>query len=242
MNKSQQLIGIFFLALMVGVIGSEAAQANDEHTWYYQSWRQWHPQIGHRALGNAGTQFYFPQEDYVAGDSDGVLDKNDDCPGSPSGVKVGKRGCPPYVAKIANLDLDGDRVPNESDACSNTPTGAVVDARGCWHIENILFDFDKSQIKGSFMEGLNGVSSVLRNNPNVTMKLYGHTDSTGPKAYNQKLSERRNDSVRAYLLNRGVASAQIWTQAFGETQPAADNSSREGRALNRRTELLPSVR
>ncbi|MBF0145567.1 MAG: OmpA family protein [Magnetococcales bacterium] len=244
MKKSHKILKICSSVLLVGLIGSETAQAEEMPAWYYHSWRQWHPQIGSRTLGNVGTQFYFPKEDYVPKDSDGdgVYDEHDRCPGTPPGVKVDKNGCPPHVAETINPDMDGDHVLNESDECPTTPKGADVDVRGCWRIGNILFPYDKSLVRDSYKADLEKVSTVMRRNPGVNMELDGHTDSDGSNAYNQKLSERRNQSVRAHLLNTGVSDGQINTRAFGETQPAADNSSSDGRARNRRTELIPSVR
>ena len=69
------------------------------------------------------------------------------------------------------------------------------------------------------------------------MDVYGHTDSTGSDAYNQDLSERRARSVANYLAMRGVSSARIRSQGFGEQYPVASNDTEEGRALNRRVEI-----
>ena len=65
----------------------------------------------------------------------------------------------------------------------------------------------------------------------------GHTDSVGSDAYNQKLSVRRAEAVKAYLVNKGVDKARVYTEGKGESQPVADNKTKEGRAKNRRVEI-----
>ena len=65
----------------------------------------------------------------------------------------------------------------------------------------------------------------------------GHTDSTGPTAYNQRLSERRAEAVKAYLVSKGISADRVYTEGKGETQPVADNRTREGRTQNRRVEI-----
>jgi outer membrane protein OmpA-like peptidoglycan-associated protein len=73
--------------------------------------------------------------------------------------------------------------------------------------------------------------------PNSIIDVYGHTDSTGSDAFNQRLSERRAQSVTNYLVSRGVANARIRWQGFGESQPIADNTTEYGRSRNRRVEI-----
>lgn len=73
--------------------------------------------------------------------------------------------------------------------------------------------------------------------PNSLIDVYGHTDSTGSDSYNMDLSKRRADAVARYLISQGVNSARIQTQGMGESYPIADNTTEEGRALNRRVEI-----
>lgn len=114
-----------------------------------------------------------------------------------------------------------------------------MDARGCWVIDNVLFDFDKYNIKKQFTYGLDEVAYVLENNPHVKVKLLGHADSIGTELYNQRLSERRAESVKKYLVGKGIAGQRLNTRGFGETWPVASNLTREGRAKNRRVEFAP---
>ena len=102
---------------------------------------------------------------------------------------------------------------------------------------SIYFDFDKYNIKKEFIPVLDeGVALIkARNIPHVTLE--GHTDSVGTVAYNQKLSERRANSVKAYFVKKGVPAGSITAVGFGKLRPRYDNSTAEGRKLNRRVEI-----
>jgi OOP family OmpA-OmpF porin len=141
-------------------------------------------------------------------------------------------------------DTDGDGVLNNVDRCPTTPAGARVDTNGCWVTPIVYFDFDKDYLKPEFHFGLDEMAAVIRNNPsvNITMVLEGNTDNIGTEAYNLGLSDRRANQVAKYLINAGVPSANLSTVGFGFSNPAASNDTAEGRALNRRTELVPSIR
>ncbi|MCK5889411.1 MAG: OmpA family protein [Methylococcales bacterium] len=136
-------------------------------------------------------------------------------------------------------DEDGDGVPDSRDKCPGTPKGAQVDRDGCWTFRGVFFDFDRSNIKSSGRHILENSISVLKQNPKMKVELQGHTDSTGPKAYNQRLSERRANSVKKHFIKNGVSSSRLSTTGFGETQPTTSNKTKEGRAHNRRVVLNP---
>ncbi len=102
---------------------------------------------------------------------------------------------------------------------------------------NLLFDFDKANIKDEMIPVLEEVKMILQNDSDTAFVLSGHTDSTGPEAYNQGLSERRAASVKKWLTDNGVAPSQLETVGYGETRPKYTNDTREGRKLNRRVEL-----
>lgn len=102
---------------------------------------------------------------------------------------------------------------------------------------DILFEFDKWVIKENFSPELNQWVNYLQNNPQVTAEIHGHTDSTGPTAYNQKLSEKRAQAVLNYLVGNGIAPERLTTRGFGESDPVAPNATSEGRQKNRRVEL-----
>ena len=101
----------------------------------------------------------------------------------------------------------------------------------------ITFATDSATVQSQFQPTLNQVAQVLGQYNQTYIDVYGHTDSTGSDAHNQSLSERRAASVSSYLAARGVQSARIGTQGFGETQPVASNDSEDGRSANRRVEI-----
>jgi OOP family OmpA-OmpF porin len=174
-------------------------------------------------------------------DGDGVPDNIDRCPGTPKGVQVDKYGCPVKAAPPAPGDKDGDKVPDDKDVCPGTPKGVKVDERGCWVLgQDYLFDFDKATIKKQYYPILDDVVKVMVENPTMNVKLEGHTDSIGAAAYNKKLSEKRANAVKKYLIDKGgVAPSRLSTVGHGEDSPIAPNNTKEGRAKNRRVELTP---
>ena len=100
-----------------------------------------------------------------------------------------------------------------------------------------LFEFNSDKIAEDNYAGLDVVADFLKETPNVSVKIEGHTDNIGAKEYNQKLSERRAKSVANYLISKGVDSSKVTTEGFGFSRPIADNKTKEGRAKNRRTEM-----
>jgi OOP family OmpA-OmpF porin len=102
---------------------------------------------------------------------------------------------------------------------------------------DVLFDFDKSVIKPEGKAKLDDLSGKIRGINLEVVIAIGHTDSIGTDEYNQKLSVRRAESVKAYLVSKGVEPNRIYTEGKGEKQPVATNKTAEGRAKNRRTEI-----
>lgn len=100
-----------------------------------------------------------------------------------------------------------------------------------------LFDFDKSVLKPEGKAKLDDLVAKAKNINVEVLIAVGHTDATGSDGYNQKLSIRRSEAVKAYLVSKGVEKNRVYTEGKGETQPAADNKTREGRAKNRRVEV-----
>ena len=100
-----------------------------------------------------------------------------------------------------------------------------------------FFDFDKSVLKPAGKERLTDLVSKLQGSDIEIVIATGHTDSIGTDAYNQKLSLRRANSVKAFLVSKGVPADRIFTEGKGESQPVASNKTREGRAKNRRVEV-----
>jgi outer membrane protein OmpA-like peptidoglycan-associated protein len=102
---------------------------------------------------------------------------------------------------------------------------------------NITFQTDSYNLRSDFYPVLNSVGEVLAKYADTTLRVSGHTDSTGSRSYNQTLSERRASSVADYLATRGVDRSRMLVQGIGPDQPIADNGTSTGRSQNRRVEL-----
>jgi OOP family OmpA-OmpF porin len=182
----------------------------------------------------------------IDSDGDGVPDNIDKCPGTPKGVKVDASGCP--------IDSDGDGVPDHLDKCPGTLKGVPVDASGCpvagievagdeWFVRGqVLFDLNSDTIKPEAAEILLRVANYLRKNEQYAVEIQGNTDSTGPRAWNMKLSEMRAEAVKDHLVRNGVAADRLTTKGFGPDEPLEPNDTAEGRAKNRRVDFKPSPR
>lgn len=147
---------------------------------------------------------------------------------------------PPPPPPPPPADSDNDGVPDNIDRCPQTPPGDAVDAVGCSltvRLE-VLFDFDSTNIKSGEQADLDRVVEFFSTTvPTARGVVEGHTDSTGPEAYNLALSQRRADAVKKYLTDRGVDDSRIESVGYGESQPEASNATAEGRAQNRRVVL-----
>ena len=100
-----------------------------------------------------------------------------------------------------------------------------------------FFDFDKAVLKADGKAKLDDLTSKLKGMNLEVVIAVGHTDSVGTDTYNQKLSVRRAEAVKAYLVSKGVEANRVYTEGKGEKQPVADNKSSAGRAKNRRVEI-----
>lgn len=172
-------------------------------------------------------------------DQDRVPDHLDACPGTPLGVGVNAVGC--------RLDEDGDGVWNEDDLCPGTAPGIEVDANGCQILfveeevvivlEGVTFETGSADLTEQARGILDDVASALVANPEIRVRVSGHTDSTGQRAYNITLSRDRAASVVTYLASKGVAEDRMESRGLGPDEPVATNETAEGRAQNRRVEL-----
>ena len=200
-------------------------------------------------------------------DSDGVADKDDDCPtvaglkalnGCPDadgdGVADKDDQCPNEKGPSANkgcpwADTDGDGVLDKDDQCPNE-AGTVAN-NGCPEVapteeviktlndyaRTILFDTGKASIKAESDEVLAAMTAIFKEYPKADFAIGGHTDSVGPKASNQALSERRANAVRDFLIANGINADRLSATGFGEDYPIASNKNRAGRKENRRVEV-----
>jgi outer membrane protein OmpA-like peptidoglycan-associated protein len=123
---------------------------------------------------------------------------------------------------------------NQVLATTETARGLIV------NMSDVLFDFNKYTLKPEAREKLAKVSGILLAYPNLKLQVEGYTDNIGSDEYNQKLSEERAGGVRDYLVSESVADANVTARGYGKSDPVADNSTNEGRAQNRRVELVVS--
>jgi outer membrane protein OmpA-like peptidoglycan-associated protein len=177
-------------------------------------------------------------------DQDGIPDALDKCPNDPED-KDGFQdadGCP-------DPDNDQDGIPDVRDKCPNDPGPppdgcpkkyqlVVVTKTKIEIKQTIYFDFNKATIKPISFPLLNEVGQALKDNPTIHVRVEGHTDSRGGDAYNLNLSQRRAESVRAYLIGRGIDADRMEARGFGKTMPIADNRTEVGRSQNRRVEFI----
>jgi OOP family OmpA-OmpF porin len=234
-GKNKMALMIAPIGLVVGLAAGSASAADNFVTGqgggvmtnYGECWTG----IGGTAAANCGSE---PM--VMDSDGDGVPDDKDRCPNTPKGAAVDADGCP--------KDSDGDGVPDYKDNCPGTPRGAKVDPKGCEIIPDMTiktttdhFAFDSAELKPAMKAELNSVADrVKASKGQETLHIVGHTDSVGAEEYNQGLSERRAQAVADYLAGLGVTNVSV--KGMGERSPVADNGTREGRAMNRRVEIL----
>ena len=175
-------------------------------------------------------------------DGDGVADNVDRCPetvGDPD-----NQGCP-------WADRDGDGIPDKEDACPDV--AGITENNGCAaeptdlinfinSSENrILFKASSSKLDSGDREILDKVIGLLSQYESASITIEGHASSDGSEAYNQKLSEKRAESVKEYLLEKGIADKRLSTVGFGESKPVGNNKTARGRADNRRVNINRSA-
>lgn len=102
----------------------------------------------------------------------------------------------------------------------------------------INFATDQAEILPDSQEQIDQIITLLRDNANLKLGIYGHTDNTGDAAHNLKLSEQRAQAVVAALTKAGIDANRLTAKGFGDTQPVADNTNEDGKAKNRRVELV----
>ncbi len=178
-------------------------------------------------------------------DGDGVPDFRDRCANTPRGDQVNADGC------SLPKDDDNDGVMNDADRCPNTPAGTKVDANGCPVVNSVLDTAKTLVLEGvNFRTGsaaltpgsravLLRASELMKASPTVRVEVGGHTDNTGSARANTRLSAARALAVKRLLVASGIDASRLETKGYGPSVPRADNKTRSGRALNRRTELKP---
>jgi OOP family OmpA-OmpF porin len=167
-------------------------------------------------------------------DNDGVLNSVDKCPTTPTGKEVDANGC----CVVVDGDDDNDGVLNSVDQCPNSPKGALVNEAGCPVLVNlhVNFEFNSYKVDAMSHSNIQNFADFLVMYPEYSAKIIGHTDSTGAEAYNKVLSQNRANAVKNLLVEKGANADKVSSSGMGETSPVADNSTKEGRAQNRRIE------
>jgi len=206
----------------------------------------------HSSYINMGTgvKYYFTENLFADAGVTGMynMDRGDTeyMAGLSVGVNFGGAGkqVEPTPAPAVCNDDDNDGVCDSADKCPDTEANVTVDADGCpaaaesVRVElDVKFEFDKDAVKQDSYAEIKTVADFMNQYPQTTTTVEGHTDSVGTEAYNQQLSQRRADAVRQVMVDQyGVAADRISAVGEGESEPVADNSTAEGRALNRRVE------
>ncbi|REC76820.1 hypothetical protein DRF60_13115 [Chryseobacterium elymi] len=136
----------------------------------------------------------------------------------------------------------GNKMDQQAKQIKETLPGAEVERVGdgikiTMNESIVNFAFDSSNLTSVAQANLDKLATVLVDNPDTNINIYGHTDSKGADAYNLSLSQRRADAVKTYLSRKGIASSRMFTKGEGEAMPVATNDTDEGRAKNRRVEF-----
>jgi OmpA-OmpF porin, OOP family len=171
-------------------------------------------------------------------DGDGINDEDDKCPSVKGLARY--QGCP-------IPDADGDGVNDEEDKCKDRAGTAAN--QGCPEIskavidkinyvaKNVFFATGSAKLLPKSFKALDEAAKLLKEDESLMVDVDGHTDATGKPEKNQKLSEDRAASVKAYLVSKGIADSRLTSTGYGATKPVADNKTAAGKAKNRRTEL-----
>lgn len=130
-----------------------------------------------------------------------------------------------------------DKLRAANTAVKEEPRGTVITLPG-----NVLFASGKSMLLPGAQASLNEVANALKDQNNADIRVEGHTDSTGSDELNMKLSKDRADAVASYLMSRGLPKDRITTEGLGSSRPVANNATAEGRAINRRVEIIVKTR
>ena len=178
-------------------------------------------------------------------DLDGIADSGDRCPNEPEDMDgfQDADGCP-------DLDNDGDTIQDATDNCPNEP--GPPDEQGCPRVyqdvevtstgivihQRIYFEYDRAVIRSRSFPILNTVAQVMRDFPDITVEIQGHTDSRGSDEYNLRLSGERAEAVRQYHIQQGIPANRMTARGYGETRPIDNNRTAAGRAANRRVEFV----
>ncbi len=167
--------------------------------------------------------------------------KVEECQDKVSKPQVAAKPVTAAPAVAVAVDADGDGVPDDADKCPDSPSDKPVDADGCTIVsvvlENVQFESNSAELAAGSSASLDKAVNGMNKYDTLRIEVQAYTDSMGEASYNQYLSEQRAKTVRDYMVGKGIAADRIEAKGYGESNPVADNSTREGRAKNRRVEL-----
>lgn len=169
--------------------------------------------------------------------------------GGTIGALIGKRAGNTAVGALIGGAVGGTagafigrKMDRQAEQLKQTIPGAEVIREGEGIIvkfdSGILFDVGKSELKSAAMGNIQNLANSLKENPETNVTIIGHTDDTGSDAVNYRLSERRAEAVKAFTMNQGIMANRLSIQGKGEAEPIADNTTEDGRAKNRRVEIV----
>jgi outer membrane protein OmpA-like peptidoglycan-associated protein len=156
----------------------------------------------------------------------------------------------PEAEAVAIVDTDGDGVPDSKDKCPDVKgsvanNGCILSVKELAAIKDasshIYFESGSAKIKEESFKDLDKLVKILKSHPEVKAKVEGHTDSSGDAAKNLQLSKDRAASVMKYLVEHGEKPDHVSSEGYGITKPIAPNDTKEGKAKNRRVEVLVSM-
>ena len=139
-------------------------------------------------------------------------------------------------------DEDADGVGDNNDLCPATKSGEKVNEVGCSVSENINlkgvnFETGSANLTQASFPILDEAAATLLKHPSLKLEVGGHTDNTGSAAGNDRLSQKRAETVMNYLVSKGIKAETLSAKGYGSSKPIADNGTTEGKAKNRRVEL-----
>ena len=161
-------------------------------------------------------------------DADGIIDLDDMCPEDPENFNrhMDEDGCPDAGTGVTNRSMP----PRSRFSWRQEPTFEVR--------ESVEFQEGSTRLTTSSMVALGGIVDQMALDPSLRATIEGHTDNVGPAESNRALSQRRADSVRTFLVGKGIDGTRVTANGYGEDRPIADNGTPEGRRRNRRVELI----